>query len=249
MMFIKSKSNFNQWSQRHTSSGFTLVEMAIVLIIIGISLGGMLLSLTTQIDQRNYSQTKQSMEEIKDALLGYAMSHAYLPCPAKSATDGTEDRGAGGACNKRVGFLPWVALGVTRADSWNHLYRYSVTPAYANSVTPITLSPSTARDITMQTRDSAGVLVNLSNASDIPLAIISHGKNGYGATTSDGALVADLSINNDDEKTNNAGIGTTIVSRDFSNVKTSSFSEYDDIVVWISPNTYLSKLVAVGKLP
>lgn len=232
-------------------SGFTLVEIAIVLVIIGIALGGLLTSLTAQVDQRDYAQTKQSMEEIRDALLGYALSHGYLPCPAISATNGAEDRAAVGNCTagKRVGFLPWAELGVKKTDSWNNLYRYSVTPAYSNSVALIALSPATARDITIQTRDAAGVLVNLSNANDIPVAVVSHGKNGYGATSNDGVLLADPSANNDDEKTNNVGVGTVLVSREFGNNKSTTYGEYDDLVVWISPNTYLSKMVTVGNLP
>lgn len=242
--FIKLKSK-----NRHFSKAFTLVEMAIVLVIIGIGLGGLLLTLTAQIDLRNYAATRQAMEEIKEALIGYSLSHGYLPCPAKSAIDGTEDRSAGGACNTRVGFIPWQELGVRRDDSWNHLYRYSVTNAYSNSVNTVNLSPATARDITIRTRDSAGNLVNLSNANDIPAAIISHGKNGFGATSVDGVLIADSSANNSDEDTNHTGAGTLFVSKEFSDVKNSAFSEYDDIVVWISPNIYLANLVSVGKLP
>lgn len=231
-------------------SGFTLVEIAIVLVIVGIALGGLLTSLAAQVDQRDYAQTRQSMEEIREALMGYALSHGYLPCPAISATNGLEDRAAG-VCTagKRVGFLPWAELGVKKTDSWNNLYRYSVTPAYASSIALITLSPATARDITIQTRDAAGILVNLSNANDIPVAVVSHGKNGYGATSNDGALLADPSANNDDEKTNNIGVGTVLVSREFGNDKSTTYGEYDDLVVWISPNTYLSKMVTVGNLP
>ncbi|PPC93347.1 MAG: prepilin-type cleavage/methylation domain-containing protein [Methylotenera sp.] len=235
--------------KRFFSKAFTLVEMAIVLVIIGIGLGGLLLTLTAQIDLRNYAATRQAMEEIKEALIGYSLSHGYLPCPAKSSTDGTENRNVSGACNARVGFIPWQELGVPRDDSWNHLYRYSVTMAYSNSVTMVSLAPLTSRDITIQTRNDAGSLVNISNANDIPAAIISHGKNGFGATTVDSVLIADTSTNNSDEDTNHTGVGTLFISREFSDVKNTTYSEYDDIVVWISPNIYLANLVSVGKLP
>jgi len=235
---------------RMNQFGFTLVEMAIVLMIVGFTLGGLLVSLSTQVDQRDYSQTRQSMEEIREALLGYALSRGYLPCPAISSANGAEDRiVATGICTNRVGFLPWAELGVKKTDSWNHLYRYSVTPAYSNSPLAIALSPPTARDITIQTRNAAGVLVNLSNPNDIPAVVISHGKNGYGGTSNDGILLSDTSVNNDDEKTNNTGVGNVLVSREFGDNTTTSYGQFDDIVVWISPNTYLSKMVTVGKLP
>jgi prepilin-type N-terminal cleavage/methylation domain-containing protein len=250
MISITNTFRLKQMAKRVSQPGFTLVEMAIVLVIVGFTLGGMLVSLSTQVDQRDYSQTRQSMEEIREALLGYALSRGYLPCPAISPANGAEDRiVATGICTNRVGFLPWAELGVKKADSWNHLYRYSVTPAYSNSPLAITLSPPTVRDITIQTRNTAGVLVNLSNPNDIPAVVISHGKNGYGGTNNDGVLLTDTSVNNDDEKTNNTGGGTVVVSREFGDNKTTTYGEYDDIVVWISPNTYLSKMVTVGNLP
>jgi len=250
MISYKNKFRFNSMAMQVKQAGFTLVEIAIVLVIVGIILGGLLASLAAQVDQRDYSQTRQSMEEIREALMGYALSHGYLPCPAISSTNGAEDRVvATGACTNRVGFLPWAELGVKKTDGWNHLYRYSVTPAYSNSITTIMLSPTTARDITIQTRSSTGVLINLSNTNDIPVAVVSHGKNGYGATSNDGVLIIDTSANNDDEKTNNTGVGTVLVAREFGNDKTTTFGEYDDIVVWLSPNVYLSKMVTVGRLP
>ena len=250
MILTKNRPGLNKLAWQINQSGFTLVEIAIVLVIIGITLGGLLVTLTAQIDQRDYSQTKQSMEEIRDALLGYALSHGYLPCPAISSVNGAEDRTAG-ICTggKRVGFLPWAELGVNKTDYWNHLYRYTVTPAYASSLITITLSPATARDITIQTRNSVGGLVNLSNANDIPVAVISHGKNGYGGTSNDGILFVDASTNNNDEKTNHTGGGTILVSREYGDDKTTTFGEFDDIVVWLSPNAYLSKMVSAGKLP
>ncbi|MDP3087555.1 MAG: type II secretion system protein [Methylotenera sp.] len=235
---------------RMNQLGFTLVEMAIVLVIVGITLGGLLVSLSAQVDQRDYAQTRQSMEEIREALMGYALSRGYLPCPAISSANGAEDRiVATGICTNRVGFLPWAELGVKKTDSWNRLYRYSVTPAYSSSPPVITLSPPIARDITIQTRNGAGGLINLSNANDIPVAVISHGKNGYGGTSNEGILLTDTSVNNDDEKTNNIGDGTVLVSREFGDDISTTYGQYDDIIVWISPNTYLSKMVTVGKLP
>lgn len=250
MISIANTFRLKQMATKVRQSGFTLVEMAIVLVIVGFMLGGLLASLSAQVDQRDYSQTRQSMEEIREALLGYALSRGYLPCPAISSANGAEDRiVATGICTNRVGFLPWAELGVKKTDSWNRLYRYSVTPAYSNSLLAITLSPPTARDITIQTRNAAGVLINLSNANDIPLVVISHGKNGYGGTNNDGTLLTDTSVNNNDEKTNNTGVGTVLVSREFGDNKTTAYGEYDDIVMWVSPNTYLSKMVAVGNLP
>lgn len=230
--------------------GFTLVEMAVVLVIVGLMLGGLLMPLSAQMDQHNYSETNKSMEVIKDALMGYAMSHGYLPCPAKSVSDGAEDR-TGNTCtgNKRVGFLPWAELGLPKFDSWGHLYRYSVTLAFADSSTKISLSPFTSRDITIQTRDDSGNLINLSNTNNIPAVVVSHGKNGTWGYSDDGTQISDNSTHNDDEDTNGNGAGTTFVNRNFSANTTTSYGEFDDVVIWISPNVYLNRMVAAGQLP
>ena len=62
--------------------GFSLVEMAIVLAIIGLLLSGLLLTLGTQVDQRNASTTQSQLEAAREALLGFAIIYGRLPCPA-----------------------------------------------------------------------------------------------------------------------------------------------------------------------
>ena len=132
----------NRISHFNMNAGFTLVEMAVVLMIVALLLGGLFIPISEQIDQRNRAETEKRLEEIKESLVGYALSHGYFPCPAKSAVDGMEDRdGASCRDGKRVGHLPWAELGVTNLDGWDRQFRYSVALAYADSATKITLSP------------------------------------------------------------------------------------------------------------
>jgi len=229
--------------------GFTLVEMAIVLMIVGLLLGGMLVPLSAQMDQRNVSETRKQLDEIQQALIGFAIANSNFPCPAKSASDGAEDRNVSGACNKRQGFIPWSALGVAKLDAWGRIIRYSATPLYTNTNPLTKFKLGDPRDITISTRDATGALVNLSNSIDIPVVILSHGKNGYGATLANGTVVADPSATNADEKTNYAAAGTSFVSKDQSAPSTTGGGEFDDLVVWISPNILFNRMVAAGKLP
>lgn len=235
---------------RKSEVGFTLVEMAIVLVIFGLLLSAFLAPLSAQRDLKDYTETQKSLEEIKESLIGYALSHGYFPCPAISASNGGEDR-TGATCtgSKRVGFLPWAELGVPKLDSWDHLYRYSVTLAYADSGTKINLSPLTARDITIQTRDSAGVIQNVSNANDIPVVIMSVGKNGVWGYRDDGTQVADGSATNVDEDTNGNGNGRIFQNRTATSNTAITGGEIDDVVTWVSPNVYLNRMVAAGQLP
>ena len=60
---------------RHVVSeaGFTLVELAVVLVIMAVLIGGMLVPLSAQRDIRNVSETQKQLSEIKEALLGFAI--------------------------------------------------------------------------------------------------------------------------------------------------------------------------------
>ena len=118
---------------RNNASGFTLVEMAIVLVIIGLLLGGMLMPLSAQMEQRRNSETQKALDEINQALIGFAVANGRLPCPA-TATIISGAAGAGienlptatGCTGGQSGVLPWSTLGVSETDAWNWRYTYRV---------------------------------------------------------------------------------------------------------------------------
>lgn len=235
--------------------GFTLVELAIVLVIVGLLLGGLIVPITAQMDMKNYSDEKKSMEDINSALFGYAMSNGYLPCPAISFSNGAENR-TGTTCtgNSRVGYLPWATLGLHKLDSWGHIYKYSVTLAYADSnpANKISLSPLTPGDITIKTRDTLGNLTVLTTGSLSPAAVISMGKNSaFAYRDDDGTQIANTSVGttNADEITNGTQ-SLIFISRTFTENKNTTYGgEFDDVVSWISPGIYASKMVQANQLP
>ena len=59
-------------------NGFTLIELAIVLVIVTILLGGLAVPLAAQIEARRIGETRKAMEVIHDTLIGYAMSHTVV---------------------------------------------------------------------------------------------------------------------------------------------------------------------------
>ena len=233
---------------KRSAHGFSLVEMAVVLVIAGLMIGGLLTPLAMQLEQRKIGDTQKSMEEAREALIGFAMRNGYLPCPAVSPQNGLEDR-QGTSCRdgKRQGLLPWATLGVAKLDSWGHIYRYSVTPEFTNSQALFSLQ--SARDITIGTRDSSGNLVAASAINDIPAVIVSHGKNGAGGVSDTGIRTAAVSATNADERTNASAAGIAFVSRIPSDSPAAAGGEYDDLVAWISPNVLFSRMVASGALP
>ena len=230
------------------AQGFSLVEMAVVLVIVGLMIGGLLTPLSMQMEQRRTGETQKAMEEAREALMGYAMRNGYLPCPAKSASNGIEDR-SGVVCTdgRREGLLPWATLGVQKLDGWGHPFHYSVTPGYANSQAMFTLQ--TRRDITIGTRDARGNLVSATEINDIPAVIVSHGKNGNGAVSDSGIRSASGSTTNADERINAAETGIAFVTRTPSDNPNAPGGEFDDLVLWVSPNILFNRMVSSGALP
>lgn len=119
---------------RFHQRAFTLVEMAVVLAIIGLLLGSLMYTLSAQTEQRARAETQRTLEQAREAVLGYALANGRLPCPASAASLGVESPAGGGDCtNYADGFLPAVTLGFQPVDSqgfaldaWNNRIRYAV---------------------------------------------------------------------------------------------------------------------------
>lgn len=253
--------------QRLTFSqgGFSLVEMAIVLLIVGFLIGGMLMPLSAQQEIRQRQETEATLAEIRDALIGYAIANQRLPRPASTYSDGTEmadDCLTDADCK---GFIPWATLGVKRSDGWGKLIRYRVTSSFANTyIDPITKTEKTQIDpeskvqfgtLTVQTVQGPNHIFlagsDTCSAKDkncVPAVIYSQGKLRDG-TTEDGVVlpVSAPPDKNVDEQTN-AESGTKFVSRTPSDNSAATGGEFDDIVVWISASTLYARLSAAGQL-
>ena len=123
--------------------GFSLVELAIVLLIVALLIGGMLVPLSAQRDIQNINDTQRQLASINEALLGFAADQRRLPCPAIPNTTGIENPVGGGACtNNFDGFLPAITLGLSSTDAqgyaidaWGNRIRYSVTNVNTNAFT------------------------------------------------------------------------------------------------------------------
>lgn len=125
--------------------GFSLIELAIGLVIVATLLSALLVPLATQMDQRRASETQKQLEMARDALIGYAISNNRLPCPATASSNGVEafvpltGSPISGECLWMNGFLPAVTLGLSPLDS-NGYYR----DAYGTESNRIRYAVSTA---------------------------------------------------------------------------------------------------------
>ncbi|OHC78392.1 MAG: hypothetical protein A3H24_08180 [Rhodoferax sp. RIFCSPLOWO2_12_FULL_60_11] len=237
------------------TKGFSLVEMAMVLAIITLLLGGLLPTLSTKMESQHINETRKQLDEIQQALIGFAIINGRLPCPAYST--GEEDPVGGGVCNHPYdGVVPAATLGLQTTDnngfavdSWGIRIRYAVTswskttsPLFSNVFTTSNgistvgisnLSPNllvcSSSIASGFSGSGCGANNALTSSPGVPVVIYSTGKNG-------GVGGAGL-----DEQANTDG------NRVF--VSHTPTPDFDDLVVWLSPNILYNRMVMAGKLP
>lgn len=218
---------------RNTQQGFTLIEMAVVMVVLGLILGGILMPLSTQMEKQDRDETQSVLEEIQEALIGYAMANGRLPCPDTNG-DGIID--IAGTCTNVQGTIPWVDLGVGKNDALGRPFTYRVTGSFADN-TDGTGCGTAAVGVSFELCSVADInILDAATgnpvANQIPAIVIAHGKNWATTTSAD--------------ENENSNINTTFVDRRPSMRAPPTF---DDQVIWISPNVLKNRLVSARRLP
>jgi type II secretory pathway pseudopilin PulG len=237
-------------------SGFTLIEMAVGLFLLTLLLGSLLVPLSVQVESRQIAETKRQMDEIKEALIGFAVVNGYLPCPDRTAgtgaNDGQEDVTAGtGYCASNLtggmssGNLPWSTLGLGTEDVWGDRYKYILSERYARR-SPAALVSLTSAATYVRVCDASTTCGTPITANAVAV-IVSHGLNRLGAINSLTGTQIDASSAGTDEAAN-LNTDRDIVQRTQSNV-TSGGGVFDDIIVWVPQYVLLNRMVTAGKLP
>lgn len=250
----------------YKEKGFTLVELAIVLVIVGVLAGSFLTTLGLRIDTTRRAETADEMQVIKQALYGFAMSNGvtHLACPdcrdaacvtgANLPNDGLEDRN-GAVCDVDVadtaagslpvGNIPWQTLGMAYSDAWSNRYSYWVSDSIVDDTNSFQIA-DVMNTANINTRIGAAVSPVTTAAVAV---IISHGKNGYGTINTQNAANSNPPAANIDE-VENTDDDLTFVSRLQTDAGVSALiGEFDDIVVWVSEYELKAKMVEAGVLP
>ena len=146
--------------------GFTLTELAVVMIILALLVGGLVFPLTAQREVQQLRQAEASLAEIREALLGFAAIHGHLPCPDTDTDPTTAGYGVAettcGTPATQEGFLPFKSLGLLETDPWEERWRYRVDRNFANSAAPITLATGFGSDSLMvENRDGEALATTL----------------------------------------------------------------------------------------
>ena len=249
------------------NNGFTLIELAVVLVIIAIMLGSFIGTLSSRIENSRISDTANELEEIKQAMIAFAFVNGYLPCPdcntvtgncpAAIVADGIADYDVvANRCNEdeRAGNVPWVSLGFGRSDLWGTRYRYAVQNEYADSATSFSLDGATgpAGSAVIQEPDfvadaTGGTPQDLAN--NVVAIIFSHGKNGYGGISENNVARSAVPVVNIDELENSDNDNVFYTRPATLAGATIAGGEFDDILIWLSEYELKAKMVEVGKLP
>lgn len=240
--------------------GFSLLEMSIVLVILSLVLAGLLPGLSAYRETTEREQARHQIEQASEALLGFAMRHGRLPCPASPDSQGIESPVGGGHCTHPWnGLLPTATLGMPpqppsafALDPWGNPLRYAITtfgnPACGSA--PCATTENALRDIWNTATPPV---------PDLRVCNTATGKSGSGdkaecaadtALTKDAfAVVISLGPNGSripgNDESANIDADRLFVSRE----RTVSPESYDDLTGWLSSALFYSRLMAAGRLP
>lgn len=233
--------------------GFSLIELPIVLVVIGIILSSVIPVASAHVDIKKIETTRDKLAVISKALNVHAILHKGLPCPAsKTALPDTAQFGMASDCETapiagvaeigtdpnyiRVGAIPVRTLNLPEHlmfDGWSNRFTYAVT----KSATGATL-PSGIIDVV----DANGNQITDPPAS-ATYVVFSSGKDGKGthrrrgeATTACNAAAKDGENCDDD-----------IIFRDtrMNDGDTASLY-YDDLILWKTTPTIKDEIGALG---
>jgi prepilin-type N-terminal cleavage/methylation domain-containing protein len=249
----------------YRQKAFTLVEVAIVLVIVGLLLAGGINLMSASSDTARYKESQNNMSDIKDTILGLYVNKKFLPCPdtntppdgfgnykdgTGAGTQSTNFSGAaGGTCSSLEGWLPYNDIGVGgNGDAWGERIKYIMSNSFSTMAATSFCSGysrTNPNQITIQDLQTPPVTVG----DWAGFVLISTGKNGRitnsgmtGAFTGDGGC-ASLDAR---EKANCSVSNSPTILRYGTQLTDGTTVTFDDMVVWVGDMQLISELRKSG---
>jgi prepilin-type N-terminal cleavage/methylation domain-containing protein len=230
--------------------GFTLIEMAIVLVVIGLILSGGLVAVAPVIQNSKNAETNQKLDRIEQALIVHTIRYGCLPCPAAGATASTA-AGVGQAlddvvypsgcadntCDAQQGVVPWVNLGLSEGDitdGFGSRISYAVDADLTGDTDMQRTPPSTYPGGDLIVQNNAGTELTGGTAGNrAAYVLIGHGSNrafGFMASVGGAALTSPYSSSLEEDNSD----GTPAYRQDDLNDNRTGDVYFDDLVRWRS---------------
>lgn len=246
---------YQQLIKRQT--GFTLLEVSVTLVVLGILAAGGLMVTSHVSDINRYKLTQETMKEVNEAVQGFYVHMGHLPCPDIDG-DGREDIATTSpfTCSATNGYLPHVTLGAgALGDAWGQPFKYAVYP-HAGAQ----LGDACRLDHTMDKSNPIGRIhirsldegINATDiAKDVAYVVLSTGKNGAltnagmtAAFSGDGGCQGLHTFENNNcsvSATNsqlNLHAGTPLMDKDS--------VTFDDMLIWLESDKLYSLAIDFG---
>lgn len=244
-----------------TQTGFSLLELSIVLIVLTLLFSSIMPALSAYRHLAEDQEAKQLLANANEALLGFAIRHGRLPCPAAPGKPGIESPEDGGTCSHPwSGLLPATTLGMHPLDEhgyaldpWGNPLHYAIS-TFGNGACGTTPCLSTKN-----------ALRNAWNSEpppqpDLRICKMASGSTGHGASaecaagnalTKDAvAVVITLGRNGSTPPSGADEMANIDSDRLFIfHDPTLAPETFDDQLNWISANIFYARMIAAGRLP
>jgi len=223
MVMFKVKSNI----QQNNAAGFSLIEIAIGLMILGLLMVPMLQMYKEYRYKEIRTRSEENLGVVANALKKFVVKNGRYPRPAEgniaggAAGEGAEiavgaitfpcavnmttvcETTGASASRAYIGTIPFAAIGLPKQyaiDGYGNRFTYAVTKALTATGT------FTDGGGKIQVIDQAGGNKQ-GTSSNVHYVLVSHGKNGKGTTTNAGVLFANCAgAGKDTENCDNDGV-------------------------------------------
>ncbi len=256
---------------RRRQRGFTLTEVAIVFMIVALLIGGTVLTFSAQNDARQITDTQRTLEQARDAIIGFAIRAERLPCPAAGGATGVEAfvSATNLSCSTPInGFVPALTLGIGPTDaqgyltdSWGNRIRYSVSqwsqnPPNPANCPPIPPNPGPFDPTTCPAFTTAGAMkgVGLATIPATPATMLQVcNATACGLTFFTPAVLYSVGRNGafpgvGTDEQENTDFDLIFVSRTPTPFEAAPLAGFDDLVIWVSPNILYNRMIAAGAI-